>query len=95
MGMSEILRVDVQSSGWPIIAFVWQLWDSEAVHPASSPLNLHSRISQPKGNVGTTILPLASPRAPNCFALQHLPTDGKCGAHPYFEWTQCPGRLKA
>src|SRR5579884_4122033 len=29
-----------EPDGWPIIAFVWQLWDSESAHPASSRFSL-------------------------------------------------------
>ncbi len=38
-----------------------------------------AHISLLLGNVGTTILPLTTPRAPNCFAIPQLPTEGNCG----------------
>ena len=44
---------DIRLGGWPIIAFVWQLWDSETVHHVSSRFDLRSHIFQPKGDVAT------------------------------------------
>ena len=53
------------SDGWPIIAFVWQLWDREAVYI----LLLQDSIPRGAFLVYSSYL----------LAVPHFPTEGKCG----------------